>query len=133
MGENTINFTNDWNGNESVILNNEVVSAQFSWFGTSHVFTLEHNGVLQTITVKSGVSFTRSIVVKLYIADALVETKYMGLSIGNSTSTKNTYLIIGVMYIILSLTVFSKFFLPIGIVFFVLGLTNTNEETSCNL
>ena len=132
MGENTITFTNDWDGNESVILNNEVVSKRFSWFGTSHIFTLEHNGVLESITVKSGVSFARGIVVKLYIADALIETKYMGLSIGNSASAKNTYLIIGLMYIVLSLTVFGKFFLPFGIVFLVLGLTtNTTEKTSC--
>jgi hypothetical protein len=131
LGDNTITFTNDWDGNESVILNNEVVSKQFSWFGTAHVFTIELNGVLETITVKSGVSFAHGIVVKLYKADVLVNTKYMGLSMGNSTTTKNTYLIIGVVYIILSLTVFSKFFLPIGIVFLVLGLTNNTEEKSC--
>lgn len=131
VGDNTITFTNDWDGNESIILNNEVVSKRFSWFGTSHTFTLELNDISETITVKSSVSFTHGIVVKLYKGDVLFETKYMGLFTGNSTTTQNSYLIIGVMYIVLSLTVFSKSFLPIGILFLVLGLTNNTEKKTC--
>lgn len=132
IDNNTITFTNDWAGNETVILNDTVVSEKFSWFGTSHVFTLKLNGVLETITIKSGISFRHGITVKLYKADNLIEKQYLGLCMGNSETARNTYLIIGAVYIILSFTMLGYAFLPIGFVFLILGLnSNSKAKASC--
>lgn len=84
---------------------------------------------METLTMKSSVSFRRGITVELYKKEELIEKQYLGFCLGDTP--KKTYLIVGIMYITLSLTVLNNFFLPIGVVFLILGLTAT-EKTTCS-
>jgi tetratricopeptide (TPR) repeat protein len=43
-GDTTIEFHNNWLGEETVIVRGKVVSKKSSFFGTSHYFTLSENG-----------------------------------------------------------------------------------------
>ena len=73
----TIQFTNDWMGNETITLNGQQVSKKFSFFGTKHNFTLENNGLIEEYSIISKADFKNNIVISLYKDNIKIEEKFI--------------------------------------------------------
>ena len=135
----TIRFTNDSYGTECVYLNDKMVSKKWSFFGTTHQFTIAEDNELNVYEVKSKAKLDCGVDVLLFKNKELIDTKSFSLFSTYKTKegSQNMNLIIGFILILYS-TFFdgNKFFLFLGLVMlfnvFNYAKVDDTEGSSCS-
>ena len=98
----TIQFSNDWMGNETITINGKQVSKKFSFFGTKHLFTIENNSIIENYSIVSDVSFKNNIVISLYEDNIKLEEKHINYFEEYNTNI-NPLFVIGLIFTVYAL------------------------------
>lgn len=125
----TIQFTNDWMGNETIMVNGKQVSKKFSFFGTKHHFTLDNNNIIDNYSIVSDVSFKNNIVISLYKNNIKLEEKYINY-FEDYNANFNSLFVIGLIFILYALLDGdSKILGVLGLIFMITSFSKKPDKS----
>ena len=129
----TIQFSNNWMGNETILVNGTPVSKKFSIFGTTHYFNIVNNGVMENYSITTKLSFKNNLVISLFKNDELMEEKYINCLEVDSTNF-NSWFIFGILFIVFSLMMDdSKYLGFLGLIFMILSINKSHNNTKSDI
>lgn len=133
INNNSIQFSNDWMGYETITVNNEQVSKKFSFFGTKHNFNIADDNITENYTIKSDVSFKNNVIITLYKDDVKIEEKFINYFENYDVNFNSTF-VIGLIFILYALIDGeSKYLGFLGLIFIITSFRkkpNSSEKTN---